>query len=319
MSTDVIVDVRDLRKIYNEKSKEHEVVANDGISFRVYRGECVGILGPNGSGKTTLVRQLIGYLPRTSGEIKLFGMDYDREPKEIRKRIGYMKQDRYAHWDHLKVEEALNYAGSLKLMNNDEIAKNKEELIDILGLDKYRKKVISTLSGGNRQSVSLAMTLINKPELIILDEPSTGLDPVKRTGFWKLLIDINTRNNSSILIVSHNVTEIEKVTQKVVILNYGKVIEQGEVSALKDKLAEEIRVEITVKQERSVEQVAEKLNGLQPIIKEHRLLFYCTKKNIPDVLKSMTERAEWDDIDGFDVINPSLEDIYIKIVNRKME
>ncbi|MBN2534654.1 MAG: ABC transporter ATP-binding protein [Spirochaetales bacterium] len=312
-----ILEVKNLVKIYKPKKKKEVVVANDGISFSVGQGECVGILGPNGSGKTTLIRQIIGYLPQTSGTIKISGKENTH--KEVRHLIGYMMQNRYSHWDYLTVTQALNFAGKLKKLSNTQIKNEGEELIEKFELDAYRNKMIKYLSGGNRQAVSLSITLIGKPQLIILDEPSTGLDPIKRTKFWKLLNDINQKNSSAILLISHNPLEIEKVAHNVIMLNAGKIIINGSLKELRNRLIGESRIEISINNQKTMESIIENFKDYKIIREKDKLLFYTKHTLITTIIENIKKAVGWEDINDFTIINPNLEDLYIKMLEKKLE
>jgi ABC-2 type transport system ATP-binding protein len=314
-----LVEVKNLFKVYEGGKGKKKTIANEDLSFTVNEGECVGILGPNGCGKTTLVRQLIGYLPMTSGEIKIFGKTYKINGTEIRRLLAYMMQNRYSHWDHLTVWQALFYAGQLKGMPKKDIETEAERFIEKFELKKYRNCMIQILSGGNKQATSLAITLMGKPRLIILDEPSSGLDPIKRMQLWDLLNQINKENNASILIVSHNPIEIERVANQVMILDKGKIIEHGSLDEIKKKLIGETRIEIEMVPNSNMGEIIKQLNQFNPIYENEKVLFHCEKTQLPKIIEQLTQLNDWKNIKDFGIVNPSLEDIYIKALRSKME
>jgi ABC-2 type transport system ATP-binding protein len=194
--------------------------AVDAISFNVEPGEIVGFLGPNGAGKTTTIRILTGYMPASSGTAVVAGHDIFRDSLKAQQRIGYMPEN-VPLYDDMRVKEYLRFRALLKGMRGREAKNGIAESIDLCGLTEMRNKMISALSKGYRQRVGLADALIHNPELLILDEPTNGLDPNQIRRVRKLIKQLGLSH--TILISTHILSEVEMTCDRVIILDRGKV------------------------------------------------------------------------------------------------
>ena len=191
-----------------------------GISFSVEKGEVVGFLGPNGAGKSTTMRILTGFLPATDGQIEVAGAKLPEESLLVRQRIGYMPEN-VPLYPEMRVEEFLEYRGRLKRVARKEITERVGLVLDQCGLSDVRKKIIGTLSKGFRQRVGLADALIHNPPLLILDEPTAGLDPHQIRSFRELIKDLG--RDRTILLSTHILSEVEMVCRRAIIINRGKI------------------------------------------------------------------------------------------------
>jgi ABC-2 type transport system ATP-binding protein len=209
-----MIETRELTK----KFARHEAVR--GISFSVAQGEIVGFLGPNGAGKTTTMRMLTGYLPPTSGSARVAGFDIFRQSIEARRRIGYMPEN-VPLYDDLRVREYLSYRALLKGLNHRDARKRVGEVLDTCGLESVRKKMIRTLSKGYRQRVGLADALVHDPALLILDEPTNGLDPNQIRQIRELVRRLG--ESRTILISTHILHEVEMTCNRVIIIDGGQI------------------------------------------------------------------------------------------------
>jgi ABC-2 type transport system ATP-binding protein len=191
-----------------------------GISFSVEKGEVVGFLGPNGAGKSTTMRILTGFLPATDGQIEVAGAKLPEESLLVRQRIGYMPEN-VPLYPEMRVEEFLEYRGRLKRVARKDITERVGLVLDQCGLSDVRKKIIGTLSRGFRQRVGLADALIHNPPLLILDEPTAGLDPHQIRSFRELIKDLG--RDRTILLSTHILSEVEMVCGRAIIINRGKI------------------------------------------------------------------------------------------------
>ena len=214
-----------------------------GISFSVEKGEVVGFLGPNGAGKSTTMRMLTGYLPATDGQIEVAGAKLPEESLLVRQRIGYLPEN-VPLYPEMRVEEFLQYRGRLKRVPRGEIQHRVGLVLDQCGLTEVRKKIIGSLSKGFRQRVGLADALVHNPMLLILDEPTAGLDPHQIRSFRELIKELG--QDRTILLSTHILSEVEMVCRRAIIINRGK-IEASDTLANLEKRVQAGALQIEVK------------------------------------------------------------------------
>ncbi len=222
VSTDVVVRVQDVRKSYGD------LRAVDGVTFEVRRGEVFGLLGPNGAGKTTTVEMLEGLRKPDSGQLEILGIDAVRQPDALKERIGVTLQTAELY-PKLTVVEVLDlfrsfYARSLPT----------EQLIEFLDLGERRKALTKELSGGQRQRLAVALALVNDPEVVFLDEPTTGLDPAARRSLWELVERLREQGKT-ILLTTHYMEEADHLCDRLAIMDHGRILESGTAAELTDR------------------------------------------------------------------------------------
>jgi ABC-2 type transport system ATP-binding protein len=200
------------------------VTAISNISFKVARGEIVGLLGPNGAGKSTTMRILACYLPASSGTVRVAGLDVFRDSKEVRRRIGYMPENNPLHFD-MRVREYLKFRARLKGLSRRRSRERVDIVTEQCGLTDVTRRIIGHLSKGYRQRVGLADALVHEPELIILDEPTIGLDPNQIRSVRQLIK--NLAGNHTVLISTHILPEVEMTCNRMVIMYEGKILAEG--------------------------------------------------------------------------------------------
>jgi lipooligosaccharide transport system ATP-binding protein len=196
--------------------------AVDGVDFAIRRGECFGFLGPNGAGKTTVLRVVSCFLPPTAGSVTVFGMDVARDPSMIKSRIGVMPQDNNLDPDLSVFENLIVYARYFDIRKKDAI-RLARELLDFVEIQDKADVKIEQLSGGMKHRLLLARALVNDPALLILDEPTTGLDPHSRRAVWDKLNHLKFRN-TTLLLTTHYMEEAEKLCDRVAIMDSGKIV-----------------------------------------------------------------------------------------------
>jgi ABC-2 type transport system ATP-binding protein len=251
-----MIEVNQLTKRY----ARHEAVR--GISFSVQRGEIVGFLGPNGAGKTTTLRMLTGYLPPTSGTATIANFDIYRQSIEARRKIGYMPEN-VPLYEDMRVREYLRFRAQLKGLSSSEMRRRVGEVIDTCGLENVRRKMIKTLSKGYRQRVGLADALVHDPELLILDEPTNGLDPNQIRQIRELIRHL--AESHTVLVSTHILSEVEMTCSRVIIID-GGVIKAADTPT---NLIGEMRAagRIQVEMQADPEVVAGALNRLDQVKK----------------------------------------------------
>jgi lipooligosaccharide transport system ATP-binding protein len=204
--------------------------AVDNIGFQIERGECFGFLGPNGAGKTTVMRMIHCFMPPTSGEITVFGMSAAESPSEIKSRLGVMPQDDNLDPDLSVFENLIVYARYFDIPKNIS-SRAAQELLGFAGIEEKADVNIRDLSGGMKRRLLLARALINDPELLILDEPTVGLDPHSRHFVWEKLKELKTKD-TTIILTTHYMEEAERICDRVAIMDSGRIIETDSPSNL---------------------------------------------------------------------------------------
>ncbi len=228
---DAAVRVRGLVKRYGD------LVAVDGIDFEARRGACLGILGPNGAGKTTTIEILEGLKRADAGEVEILGMRWDAHADEIRERIGVQLQS-------TELTEKLTVRETLRLFRSFyERRRELDEVLDLVGLGEKRDARIENLSGGQKQRLALGCALVNLPDVLFLDEPTTGLDPQARRKVWNVVDDI-VAEGGTVLLTTHYMEEAERLAHDLLIVDHGRVVARGTPREILDSLGAESIIEL---------------------------------------------------------------------------
>lgn len=214
-----IIEASGLKKVFTD------VTAVDGISFQVNQGECFGILGPNGAGKTTTVRMVYGFSPKTAGTLKIFGLDIEQEWRSIKARIGVCTQENSLDPD-LTVEQNLHVFARYFNIPAKTAREKSQQLLTFISLDHRRAARVPELSGGMMRRLVLARALLNDPDLLILDEPTTGLDPQARHQIWQRLEELKA-GGLTILLTTHYMDEASRLCDRLVIMDHGRILVAG--------------------------------------------------------------------------------------------
>lgn len=227
-SDDLIVKCAQLTKTFRDFWLRNRVTAVDGVDLHVGRGEVFGLLGPNGSGKSTTIKLLLGLLHPTSGRIAVFG----RHPREvsIKKRIGYLPEESYLY-RFLNARETLDYYGRLFHQDRRRRQRRINQLLEYVGLDKVARRPVGEYSKGMQRRIGIAQALINDPDLLILDEPTTGMDPIGTRQIKDLILDLRCRGKT-ILLCSHLLADVEDITDRVAIMFGGRIRKAGAIDDL---------------------------------------------------------------------------------------
>lgn len=236
MDNERIIEARNLYKRFRT------VTAVAGVSFWVQKGDCYGLLGPNGAGKTSIIRMTYGFSPITSGDLQVFGLDIRRHWREIRSRIGVCQQENTLDPD-LTVEENLRLFARYFGISPNRACKRADELFNFFALENKRKSKVVELSGGLARRLTVARSLINHPELVILDEPTTGLDPQSRHLLWDKLMELRNKGTTMVL-TTHYMEEASSLCNRLVILDQGKILVEGSPAELIQRHVGESVIEI---------------------------------------------------------------------------
>ncbi len=224
VTVDRALVVRGLRKSYGD------VLAVDGLDLEVHAGECFGLLGPNGAGKTTTIEICEGLLERDSGDVELLGLTWERDPQLLKEKLGISLQD-------TQLSEKLTVSETLKLFRSFyRIGREVGDVIADVQLEEKMNSRVGTLSGGQKQRLAIACALVGNPQLLFLDEPTTGLDPQSRRQLWSLIEKFKS-SGRTILLTTHYMDEAERLCDRVAIVDHGHIIAQGSPAELIESIA----------------------------------------------------------------------------------
>lgn len=246
-------------EVKNVTKKYGKFVAVDDISFTINDGEIVGLLGPNGAGKSTTMNMLTGFIEQTEGDIIVDGYNMLKKPKKAKKEIGYMPEGVPLYSD-LTVKEFITYMAEIKNVNKKERKEKIEKIIENTGLKDVQNKLTKNLSRGYKQRVSLAGALVGEPKILILDEPTVGLDPKQITEIRSLIKELGKTH--TVILSSHILSEVSQICNKVIIINKGKIVAVDTPENLENKVSNNNATYVTV------EDTENKINSMKDKIKE---------------------------------------------------
>jgi ABC-2 type transport system ATP-binding protein len=229
-----VIHVEELWKIYPDGTE-----AVRGISFAVAQGEFFGFLGPNGAGKSTTIKILITLLKATRGKVRIFGMDAGQKPNRVRELVGYAAQEVGVD-DELTGRENLMLQGHLYHLEGKVLRRRVDELLDLMELTGDANRLAGSYSGGMRKRLDLATGLLHQPQLLFLDEPTTGLDPQNRAAIWTHLERINKEEKLTILLTTHYLEEADRLCDRLAIIDHGRIVVSGAPAALKAELGGDV-------------------------------------------------------------------------------
>ena len=255
-----MIEVKNITKKYGS------FTAVDNISFKIEEGEIIGLLGPNGAGKSTTMNMITGYIEPTEGEISIEGYDISKKSKKAKAQIGYMPEGVPLYSD-LTVKEFVTYMAELKKVDRKTRKEKVEKIIEQTGLKEVEKKLTRNLSRGYKQRVSMAGALVGEPKILILDEPTVGLDPKQITEIRALIKELG--NTHTIILSSHILSEVSQICNKVIIINKGKIVAIDTPENLEKKVSTNNATYVTVEDtENKIETIKEKI----PEIKNFKLI-----------------------------------------------
>ncbi|SDN72597.1 ABC transporter ATP-binding protein [Actinacidiphila guanduensis] len=288
------------------------VRANDGIDLDIRRGELFGILGPNGAGKSTLVRQLTGLLRPDAGSIDLLGHDLVRHPERAARLVGYLGQESSA-LDELTVALAAETTGRLRGLDAAAARTARDAVLDELGLGPIAARPLKRLSGGQRRLACFAAALVGPRPVLVLDEPTTGMDPVARRAVWAAVDRRRTEYGATVLLVTHNVIEAETVLDRVAVLDRGRVIACDTPVGLRSLVEGEVRLDLVWRLEPPGELAC--VAALRPLaeVAGRRWTLRLPQDRARAVVAEITGGPAFEALDDFTLAMPSLEDVYLAL------
>lgn len=308
-----MIEVKNITKKYGS------TVAVDNISFQIKEGEIIGLLGPNGAGKSTTMNMITGYIEPTIGEIIIEGYNISKKSQKAKEQIGYMPEGVPLYSD-LTVKEFVTYMSELKKVNKKERKEKVEKIIEQTGLKNVEKKLIRNLSRGYKQRVSMAGALVGEPKILILDEPTVGLDPKQITEIRQLIKDLGKTH--TIIISSHILSEVSQICNKVIIINKGKIVAIDTPKNLEKKVSNNNNTYVTVEDtENKIDTIKEKIPQIKEIklIKENedgtKQYILESESNI-DIRKFVFTEFAKENITIFEMkqADTTLEDAFMKLI-----
>jgi len=307
-----MIEVRELVKNYGEHT------AVDGINFKVQKGEIFGFLGPNGAGKTTTLNILAGLSLPSSGVAIIAGQDVTKHPIGCKKRLGIATQD--SNFDHhLNIKDNLFYQGLLYGLSRKELKKRVEDALRWAKLENYRKKRFHQLSGGMQRRLVVARAMLSDPEIILLDEPTTGLDPQSRRQVWMYIKDLKEKGKT-VLLTTHYMEEADILCDRISIIDHGRIIACGTPDELKRILDNDIVIDISLNPEVVSEHIERDLNSISGVnyvkIRNHGIRVGVGDDAVVEhVLNSIITKNK---INGINIIHPTLEDVFLHLTGREI-
>lgn len=311
-----MIEVKHVTKKYGN------FIAVDDINFTINNDEVVGFLGPNGAGKSTTMNMITGYIEPTNGKIIVNDYDVSKDPKKVKRQIGYMPESTPLYND-LTVREFVNYMADLKYVKRKEKKEKVDKVLQDVGLTSVQKKLIRNLSRGYKQRVSMAGALIGDPKVLILDEPTVGLDPKQITEIRDLIRKLG--KNHTVILSSHILSEVSQICERVIIINKGKVLAVDTPSNLEEKFEDENRIFVTVEDEQNkINKIAKKIKNLKSIefIKDKNdgtKQYELVANKSTDLRKEIFNLFPKNDINILELKKSeiTLEDAFLKLISQK--
>jgi ABC-2 type transport system ATP-binding protein len=317
-----IIIVHDLVEVYADGTK-----AVDSISFNVKEGEFFGFLGPNGAGKSTTIKILTTLLRKTSGSVAVAGYDLDKNPKEIRKVIGVQSQETSVD-PELTGRENMILQGHLQQMRGKELDERVNHLLEVVGLKDAADKRAGRYSGGMKKRLDLASTLVHKPKVLFLDEPTTGLDPQSRATVWDYLEELNKKDGITIFLTTQYLEEADRLCQRLCIVDAGKIVAEGSPVGLKKDIGADA-ITITVQDRNgagdkaatkaAARELLSKLPAVMEIVESEEGVTIYVKNGglfVPELVRAF-DRTDIELI-SINISTPSLDDVFLKHTGKRI-
>ncbi len=312
-----MIELTNVTKRFGQK------VAVDGVSFEVQKGEIVGFLGPNGAGKTTTMRVITGFFPPTEGKVKVAGIDVVSDPVHAKEKIGYMPEN-VPLYKELQVHEYLQFIAEIKGVPKDKIEARINKAMEEAGAAEVRNMIIGKLSKGYRQRVGLAQAILNDPEVLILDEPTVGLDPKQIKEIRNLIK--NMKGERTIILSTHILPEVNMTCDRVVVINEGKIVAQDKVENLTKTFQKSGRIYVQVEAPKAqFEQEIEKIRGVTKVteaekIEEGAYAYNIDTEEGADLRKEVVNKIVKKDWGLLELkkVDLTLEEVFLKLVTKEV-
>ncbi|NIL86215.1 Daunorubicin/doxorubicin resistance ATP-binding protein DrrA [Rhodococcus fascians] len=313
-----MIETSGLTKTFRQGKKTVEAVR--GIDLTIGEGELVALLGPNGAGKSTTLRMLTTLLAPTSGSARIAGFDVGRDRDSVRRSLGYVGQGNGAGHNQ-RVRDELVVQGLCHGMTRQRSRTRADELIDALELGELRSRTVSTLSGGQRRRLDIALGLVHRPALLFLDEPTTGMDPQSRANLWDHILRLRREMGTTIVLTTHYLDEADSMAERVIVVDHGTVIADDTAASLKSELAGDLIV-LTVSDASALLPLLDGIDGIDGIRDVTRsgsrlnLRVGRAEVVLPEVLRRCELHAIR--VHTADMTRPTLDDVFLGLTGRSL-
>ncbi|WP_339224427.1 ABC transporter ATP-binding protein [Paenibacillus sp. FSL W7-1332] len=308
-----MLETVELRKVFKGK------IAVEEVSLYLDRGESVGLIGPNGAGKSTTISMISSLLKPTGGDVRLNGKSVLKHPQDIRTVLGVVPQE-IALYEELTSYENLKFFGRVYGLNGKELEIKIQELLETVGLRDRQKELIRTYSGGMKRRINIAAALLHDPQIVIMDEPTVGIDPQSRNHILETVRRLNRDKGTTVLYTSHYMEEVEQLCSRMYIMDHGRIIASGTKEELQHILSGEDTLIIQLN--RPNPELAEELRSLESVRQveetDHGLKLIVMKNSC--ILSGIVQAAERHEvqIQNIHIQSPSLEDVFLHLTGRKL-
>ena len=311
-------------EVKNVTKKYGSTIAVDNISFDVKDGEVVGFLGPNGAGKSTTMNMITGFIEPTNGQIIINGNDISKRPRKAKREIGYMPENIPLYYE-LTAKEFITYMAELKMVKRNERKQEVEKVINEMGLNEVQNKLIRNLSRGYKQRVSMAGALVGNPDVIILDEPTVGLDPKQITDIRNLIKELGKKH--TVILSSHILSEVSQICERVIIINKGKILAIDTPENLEKSVRKKNGIIVTVEDNKlHINNLKSRIKEIEEIklIKDNEdgtKQYLITSSSEIDLRKKLFEILPKEEIVIFELkkSETTLEEAFIKLIDTSKE
>lgn len=308
-----IIQLKDVTKRYDDK------LAVDNISLDIEEGELFGLLGPNGAGKSTLISMICGLTKLDKGDIIINGSSIKTNPIAAKQNIGLVPQE-IALYENISAIDNLKFWGKMYSLKGNILKERIEEVLEATGLKDRRKEKVSKFSGGMKRRLNIACAVMHYPKIVIMDEPTVGIDPQSRNNILEFTKELNKKHGSTLIYTSHYMEEVEALCSKVCILDEGKVIAKGDQDHIKRMIMNEERVEITISEYKpEIDLILKKLNSVREVVyKDSKLtvIMQDTQRSIQQIIEVLIK--EEIGISDISIKKPTLETVFLSLTGKAL-
>lgn len=308
-----MIEVKNLGKNFKKN------IAVEDVSMHLDEGESVGLLGPNGAGKSTTISMISTLLPPTKGTVKYNGKDVLKEPEELRPVLGVVPQE-IALYEELSAYENMKFFGKVYGLSGKKLEDKIQETLELVGLKERQKDAVETYSGGMKRRINIAVALMHDPKILIMDEPTVGIDPQSRNYILEMVRKLNRERGLTVLYTSHYMEEVEKLCDRVYIMDHGQIIASGTKEELKSILSNEETIQIQVEETKSeFRDLLSSQEGVNQVLEDDAGYNLIVSKG-EQLLGEIFEHAKQANVKiiGIHVKTPTLEDVFLHLTGRKL-